>query len=71
MSKISKNYKKGKLINSMCDIVDLSLEGKSVYVLRWGRTSPAAFLVSWPVRLLNKWVKQGCFYTIIKIEDNE
>jgi len=35
-----------------------------VYVTRWDRLSPVAFLRNWQAHRLNSWVQQGCFYRV-------
>lgn len=40
---------------------DLANKGGSVYVKNWGRSTSAAFFISWQVRLLIIWIKQDQF----------
>jgi hypothetical protein len=58
----TKNFKATELITSVEDL----LSHKSVYVTRWKRISPVAFLRNWQAHRLYSWVKQGVFYSIEK-----
>ena len=68
---LNRSYLIGDVITSIEQIVELANEGKAVYVVPWRRTSPAAFLLSWQVRLLYYWIKNKRIYTITKKEENE
>jgi hypothetical protein len=61
---VTKNFKATELITNPKDIIDLAKEKKSVYVTVWKRTSPAAFLLSWQLRMIIQWVEAKRFYKI-------
>jgi len=68
MEKISKNFNKGSVIKDARELIDLSLKGKSVYVETWRRTSPASFLINWPLREIIICIDKKRFYNIEKIK---
>lgn len=41
-------------------IVDLANEGKAIFHKGWGRASPAAFFLGWPLRTIMMTIGGGC-----------
>lgn len=71
MLSLNRSYFVNEQVTTIEQLVELTNEGKAVYVTHWKRTSPAAFLASWQARLLHRWIKNGIIYTITKKENNE
>jgi hypothetical protein len=59
------NFKKGKLIESIDELMTWNI----VYVERWGRVSPVAFLQNWQCRLIYRWINLKQFYVAIPKEN--
>lgn len=69
--KISKNFYLGNKITNPREILNLSKEGKTVYVTVWKRHSPAAFFVAWQLRQVYIFIDKGYLYNVIKINKDE
>ena len=64
MAKISKNFKTAGTVNNYMDLYNY----KSVYVKRWNRISPTSFIIGMQFRLVIRWMQQGQFMRIKRIE---
>lgn len=67
--KISKNFEIVKKIETLEELSNILETQKSIYVNRWDRISPTAFLLSWQFRLIKSWLYSGCFFEIKKIKN--
>jgi len=57
-----KNYQAGALIKTLDELK----RERIVFVPRWNRTCPVAFLRGWMWRTVDAWVIDGCFRKAIK-----
>ena len=58
----TKNYRSGTIIDNMDDL----LAEKSVFVKKWNRISPVAFLRNWQAHRLHRWMKKGEFKYVVE-----
>jgi hypothetical protein len=59
-----KKYRAGSRFERVEDI----LQERVVWVEPWGRAHPVSFFLSWQLRLVNIWVKQGCIRRAVRID---
>lgn len=55
-------------IKDFFTIIRMANEGKAIYVRRWKRHSPAAFILGMQFRLVYIWLENDQFFKFIKDE---
>lgn len=63
---ISDNFIKGDIVTSLDQIVQMAKDRESIYVVNWGRMSPAAFIVGMQFKQVHSWLENGWFYSTIR-----
>lgn len=56
-----------EIIDEPLDILRLANQGKSIYVTKWNRLSPAAFILSMQFRQVIKWMNEGTFLKKVEV----
>lgn len=76
--KVSKNYYLGAAIRSIKEVYDLSNQHKSIIIVHAGKYSqdedryemkPAAWVINWQARRLQRYVEVGILHYCVKLED--
>lgn len=68
MEKISKNCYKGEVITNPFDIINLSIQRRSIYYINWG-IKPASVFLSMQFKLIIKLIENRQLYTVININN--